>query len=74
MLLPIELNKTAKFTGMSLTSALRNAARWGYSGQSGPMWTNDNGGTTVAVAAIRGFFCFFFAGIKFPEAAVKAGH
>lgn len=30
MLLPIELNKTAKFTGMSLTSAFRNAARWGY--------------------------------------------
>lgn len=30
MLLPIELNKTAKFTGTSLTSAFRNAARWGY--------------------------------------------
>lgn len=30
MLLPIELNKTAKLTGMSLTSAFRNAARWGY--------------------------------------------
>lgn len=30
MLLPIELNKTAKFTGMSLTSAFRNAVRWGY--------------------------------------------
>lgn len=63
MLLPIELNKTAKFTGMSLTSAFRNAARWGYSGQSVPMWTNDNGGTTVA--GIRVFFVV--AGINFPH-------